>query len=155
MLLSQQLTHSILPLPIALQTVAEADSLLYQFRHGQTLQPWTWQFWIQKTLWIMCIYSYQFIAWTIFEVYLHKSLQSSDELRRTALHGFHESHGGRMVPFAGWSMPVQYQDLSIINSTFHTRKHASLFDVSHMLQVHLSIYTYTCSYADMNRGRRL
>ena len=59
-----------------------------------------------------------------------------------------------MVPFAGWSMPVQYQDLSIINSTFHTRKHASLFDVSHMLQVHLSIYTYTCSYADMNRGRR-
>ena len=41
-----------------------------------------------------------------------------------------------MVEFAGWSMPVQYSSLSIIKSTIHTRKHASLFDVSHMLQVH-------------------
>ena len=40
-----------------------------------------------------------------------------------------------MVPFAGWSMPIQYGDLSIINSTVHTRKAVSLFDVSHMLQV--------------------
>lgn len=43
-----------------------------------------------------------------------------------------------MVPFAGWSMPLQYEDLSIINSTHHTRKAASLFDVSHMLQVGVS-----------------
>ena len=40
-----------------------------------------------------------------------------------------------MVDFAGWIMPVQYNNLSIINSTLHTRQHASLFDVSHMLQV--------------------
>lgn len=39
-----------------------------------------------------------------------------------------------MVPFAGWSMPVQYKDLSIIQSHHHTRESASLFDVSHMLQ---------------------
>lgn len=39
-----------------------------------------------------------------------------------------------MVPFAGWKMPVQYDDLSIIASHHHTREHASLFDVSHMLQ---------------------
>ena len=39
-----------------------------------------------------------------------------------------------MVPFEGWMLPVQY-DLGIMESTVHTRKAASLFDVSHMLQV--------------------
>lgn len=39
-----------------------------------------------------------------------------------------------MVPFAGWSMPVQYKD-SIVESHLHTRGSVSLFDVSHMLQV--------------------
>ena len=39
-----------------------------------------------------------------------------------------------MVPYAGWSMPVAY-DLSITDSALHTRSSASLFDVSHMLQV--------------------
>lgn len=38
---------------------------------------------------------------------------------------------GKMVPFAGWSMPIQYQD-SIMESTIHCRTHASIFDVSHM-----------------------
>jgi aminomethyltransferase len=36
-----------------------------------------------------------------------------------------------MVPFAGWSMPIQYTD-SIMDSTIHCRTHASIFDVSHM-----------------------
>lgn len=36
-----------------------------------------------------------------------------------------------MVPFAGWSMPIQYKD-SIMESTIHCRTHASIFDVSHM-----------------------
>lgn len=40
-----------------------------------------------------------------------------------------------MVQFAGWDMPVQYKDLSLINSHRHTRENASLFDVSHMLQL--------------------
>ena len=39
-----------------------------------------------------------------------------------------------MVPFAGWLMPVQY-NTSIKESHLHCRNHASLFDVSHMLQV--------------------
>ena len=39
-----------------------------------------------------------------------------------------------MVPFAGWSMPVQYPDMGIIQSHHHTREKASVFDVSHMLQ---------------------
>ena len=41
-----------------------------------------------------------------------------------------------MVPFAGWSMPIQYKD-SIMDSTTNCRKHASLFDVSHMCGVSL------------------
>uniref|UniRef100_A0A8C4WDV8 Aminomethyltransferase, mitochondrial n=1 Tax=Gopherus evgoodei TaxID=1825980 RepID=A0A8C4WDV8_9SAUR len=46
---------------------------------------------------------------------------------------FHRQQGGRMVNFAGWSMPVQYA-LSHLESHLHTRQHCSLFDVSHMLQ---------------------
>jgi aminomethyltransferase len=39
-----------------------------------------------------------------------------------------------MVDFAGWSLPVQYESLGIAPSVVHTRTHASVFDVSHMLQ---------------------
>jgi aminomethyltransferase len=39
-----------------------------------------------------------------------------------------------MVGFAGWSLPVKYDDLSVIQSHIHTRENASIFDVSHMLQ---------------------
>lgn len=41
-----------------------------------------------------------------------------------------------MVPFCGWSMPVQYKD-GVLTSHLHTRNHASIFDVSHMLQFKL------------------
>uniref|UniRef100_A0A8C1LP16 Aminomethyltransferase n=2 Tax=Cyprinus carpio TaxID=7962 RepID=A0A8C1LP16_CYPCA len=51
----------------------------------------------------------------------------------TPLYDFHRAQGGKMVEFAGWSMPVQYKD-SHINSHMHTRQHCSIFDVSHMLQ---------------------
>eukprot|EP00794_Sanderia_malayensis_P006002 gene6002-6700_t len=54
-------------------------------------------------------------------------------LKRTSLYEFHLENGARMVPFTGWSMPIQYK-LSIIQSHLHTRDKASLFDVSHMLQ---------------------
>ncbi|XP_041130679.1 aminomethyltransferase, mitochondrial-like [Polyodon spathula] len=54
-------------------------------------------------------------------------------LKKTALYEFHRAHGGKMVEFAGWSMPVQYKD-SHIASHLHTRQHCSIFDVSHMLQ---------------------
>jgi len=39
-----------------------------------------------------------------------------------------------MVPFAGYLMPVQYDNLSISQSHLHTREQCSIFDVSHMLQ---------------------
>uniref|UniRef100_A0A8C1M7D2 Aminomethyltransferase n=1 Tax=Cyprinus carpio TaxID=7962 RepID=A0A8C1M7D2_CYPCA len=54
-------------------------------------------------------------------------------LFKTPLYEFHRAQGGKMVEFAGWSMPVQYKD-SHINSHMHTRQHCSIFDVSHMLQ---------------------
>ena len=53
-------------------------------------------------------------------------------LRQTALHDLHIEHGGKMVPFGGYSMPVQYTDLSIGESHKWTREKASLFDVGHM-----------------------
>lgn len=55
-------------------------------------------------------------------------------LKKTPLFDFHRDQGGKMVEFAGWSMPVQYKD-SHIASHMHTREHCSIFDVSHMLQV--------------------
>jgi aminomethyltransferase len=68
---------------------------------------------------------------------LVRRLFSSQSVRRTPLYDFHVRHGGRMVEFAGWSLPVQYTDMGIIDSCLHTRSRASLFDVSHMLQVHI------------------
>ena len=55
----------------------------------------------------------------------------SESQNRTVLHGWHESHGGKMVDFAGWSMPVQY-GTGIIAEHLATRRGAGLFDVSHM-----------------------
>lgn len=45
---------------------------------------------------------------------------------------------GKMVPFAGWSMPIQYKD-SIMESTTWCREHASLFDVAHMCGLSLTV----------------
>ena len=57
---------------------------------------------------------------------------SDGELGRTALHDLHVENGGKMVPFGGYSMPVQYSDLSVGESHKWTREKASLFDVGHM-----------------------
>ncbi|MBE0534058.1 MAG: glycine cleavage system aminomethyltransferase GcvT, partial [Phycisphaerae bacterium] len=51
--------------------------------------------------------------------------------RRTVLYDRHVAAGGRMVDFAGWRMPVQYGE-GIVAEHLWTRKHASIFDVSHM-----------------------
>lgn len=55
------------------------------------------------------------------------------ELLKTPLHDLHLTHGARMVPFAGYAMPVQYPS-GIITEHKHTRSAAGLFDVSHMGQ---------------------
>jgi aminomethyltransferase len=51
-------------------------------------------------------------------------------LLQTPLTAWHAAHGGRMVDFAGWSMPVQYK--SIVDEHLATRASVGLFDVSHM-----------------------
>lgn len=57
---------------------------------------------------------------------------SDGGLNHTALHDLHISNGGKMVPFGGYSMPVQYSDLTVGESHKWTREKASLFDVGHM-----------------------
>ncbi len=54
-------------------------------------------------------------------------------LKRTPLYVFHLDHGARMVPFAGWEMPLQYT--SILEEHRAVRTAAGLFDVSHMGEV--------------------
>ena len=60
---------------------------------------------------------------------------STQNLKKTALYDFHQQHGAKMSEFAGWLMPIVYADQTHIESHLHTREHASLFDVSHMLQM--------------------
>ncbi len=55
-------------------------------------------------------------------------------LRKTPLHALHVSLGARMVPFAGYDMPVQYP-AGVLKEHLQTRSSAGLFDVSHMGQV--------------------
>jgi len=58
------------------------------------------------------------------------------ELLKTPLNTWHKENGGRIVPFAGWEMPVQYS--SILDEHKHTRARASVFDISHMGEFYLS-----------------
>src|SRR5499427_692347 len=62
---------------------------------------------------------------------------ASDILRQTPLHALHLELGGKMVPFSGYDMPVQYT-AGILKEHLHTREKAGLFDVSHMGQAFLS-----------------
>ena len=55
------------------------------------------------------------------------------ELMRTPLRDFHATHGGRLVDFAGWEIPVQYR--SILEEHKAVRRTAGLFDVGHMGEV--------------------
>lgn len=62
---------------------------------------------------------------------------STESLRKTRFYDLHLKLGGKMVPFAGYSMPVQYEGLGVLKEHVHTRTKgcASLFDVSHMGQI--------------------
>jgi glycine cleavage system T protein (aminomethyltransferase) len=61
---------------------------------------------------------------------------SDTPLRRTPLYETHVRLGARMVPFAGWEMPVQYS--GVIDEVKAVRTAAGLFDVSHMGELHVS-----------------
>ncbi len=60
-------------------------------------------------------------------------METSENLAKLPLDGWHRARGGRMVPFAGYEMPVQYE--GIMAEHLWTREHAGLFDVSHMGQL--------------------
>jgi aminomethyltransferase len=61
---------------------------------------------------------------------------AAESLLETPLHGEHAAAGARLVPFAGYAMPVQYAT-GILAEHLWTREHAGLFDVSHMGQAAL------------------
>ena len=61
---------------------------------------------------------------------------TADTLRRTPLHDRHERAGAKLVPFAGWEMPVQYE--GIRQEHVAVRTGAGLFDVSHMGEIETS-----------------
>ena len=58
------------------------------------------------------------------------------ELRKTPLHARHRASNARMVPFAGWDMPVEYS--GITNEHLAVRTRAGLFDVSHMGEIEIA-----------------
>ena len=64
-------------------------------------------------------------------------MSTQEALARTPLYPLHLELGARIVPFAGYEMPVQYPS-GIIKEHLHTRNQAGLFDVSHMGQARLS-----------------
>jgi aminomethyltransferase len=59
---------------------------------------------------------------------------SQEDLKKTPLNAEHRALGGKMVDFGGWDMPVQYP-AGVIEEHMATRKHAGLFDVSHMGEI--------------------
>jgi len=61
---------------------------------------------------------------------------SSPPLLKTSLHAVHVSSGARMVPFAGWDMPVEYSGITAEHLAVRTR--AGVFDVSHMGQIEIA-----------------
>ena len=66
----------------------------------------------------------------------HAASATPETLQKTPLHDLHVELGARMVPFAGYSMPVQYP-AGLMAEHHHTRNAAGLFDVSHMGQLRL------------------
>ena len=64
-------------------------------------------------------------------------MSTEQHLSKTPLHALHLELRARMVPFAGYDMPVQYP-LGVMKEHQHTREQAGLFDVSHMGQIRLT-----------------
>ena len=58
-------------------------------------------------------------------------------LKQTPLHGLHTAAGGRMAPFGGWDMPIQYPT-GILREVAAVRRNAGMFDVSHMGRIEFS-----------------
>ena len=64
---------------------------------------------------------------------MSETVASAGLLSRLPLHDLHVAHGAKLVPFAGYSMPVQYA-AGVLKEHQHARSAAGLFDISHMGQ---------------------
>jgi aminomethyltransferase len=66
-----------------------------------------------------------------------RNASGGEPLVKTAFYNMHKELGGKMVPFAGYELPVQYSGLGVLKEHNHTRAEgsASVFDVSHMGQI--------------------
>jgi len=62
---------------------------------------------------------------------------STEPLKRTPLYELHERAGAKFIDFCGWEMPVQYKKTGVMREIQETRKHTTIFDVSHMGQVRI------------------
>ena len=76
---------------------------------------------------------------------------AEDNLKTTPLYEAHLAAGGRMVAFAGYSMPVQYRD-GVLKEHLWTREHAGLFDVSHMGQARLRGVSPLSAFEEVTPG---
>ncbi|MDQ0466703.1 aminomethyltransferase [Caulobacter ginsengisoli] len=76
---------------------------------------------------------------------------SDADLRKTPLYQAHVDAGARMVPFAGYSMPVQYRD-GVLKEHLWTRENAGLFDVSHMGQARLRGVAPLAAFEEVTPG---
>jgi aminomethyltransferase len=76
---------------------------------------------------------------------------TDETLRKTPLYDAHVAAGGRMVAFAGYSMPVQYRD-GVLKEHLWTRENAGLFDVSHMGQARLRGVSPLSAFEEVTPG---
>ncbi|EGN96970.1 hypothetical protein SERLA73DRAFT_185236 [Serpula lacrymans var. lacrymans S7.3] len=70
----------------------------------------------------------------VSRVYCRGLATSVGELKRTGLYDFHVENGAKMVPFAGYSMPLAYGSVGQVASHSYVRSSVGLFDVGHMVQ---------------------
>ena len=75
--------------------------------------------------------------WWIVTIELESLALTDQDLNTTPLDALHRELGAKMVPFAGYDMPVQYP-MGVLKEHLHTRAEAGLFDVSHMGQAFLT-----------------
>ena len=75
---------------------------------------------------------------------------AAQDLRKTPLNARHRASHGRMIPFAGWDMPVEYSGIS--NEHLAVRTRAGLFDVSHMGEIEIAGKDALAADARLLRG---
>ena len=81
------------------------------------------------------------------------------DMFKTPLAAWHEAHGAKMAPFAGWWMPIQYE--GILAEHRHTRTQASVFDICHMGEFTVKgkgakdalLHAFSHSLATLKEGR--